>query len=186
MAVVVVRPSDTRRLAAAQVILNRHLGEHLYSHQKLEAIAADDEALLAAWDEASVLGAAVARLLHADDAGYYADFGAAATDLFSQYRIGSLEALAVEESMRHRGIGRWLTLEQMSWMARRGCDVAVAISWRSGGKGTSARMYRDLGFTTTAPVPDFYLAESAGAGWTCPVCLGPCRCAAAFCWRQLR
>jgi len=184
--VVVVRPGDSPRLGAAEVILNLCLAEHLYSRERLAAIAADEEAVLTAWDEGAVLGAAVARLLHPNDAGYYADFGAAATDLFRRHRIGSLEALAVDESQRHQGIGRRLTLEQMSWMARRGCDVAVAISWLSGGKGTSAGMYRDLGFQATPPVPDFYLAESALAGWTCPVCRGACRCAATFCWRQLR
>src|ERR1700680_1271436 len=64
--VVVVRPGDRQRLAAAQAILNRYLGAGLYSAEKLSGIAADAEAMLATWDEGEVSGAAVARLLHPD------------------------------------------------------------------------------------------------------------------------
>ena len=180
-----VRPGNDQRLAAAQELLNRHLGENLYSRERLLGVASDDEAMLATWDEGVVLGAAVARLIYPADAGYYRDFGPTATDIFATHRVGSLEALAVDGDHRHQGIGRQLTLEQMSWLARHGCDVAVAVSWLSGEDGTSAGMYRELGFKGTPPVPDFYLAESMRERWTCPVCRGPCRCAAAFYWRPL-
>jgi GNAT superfamily N-acetyltransferase len=186
VSVVVVKPGDGARLAAALTLLNRTLGEQIFSPGRLAEATRDAEALLTVWDDGDVQGAAVARLLYPDDDAYYAGFGPAATALFRTHRVGSLEALAVMEDRRHQGIGRQLTLDQMSWLARQGCDVAVAVSWLSGGTGTSAGMYRDLGFQGTPAVADFYFAESVRDGWTCPSCQGPCHCAAAFFWRALR
>jgi GNAT superfamily N-acetyltransferase len=186
VSVVVVRPGDNARLAAALALLNRYLGEQIYSPDKLAEATRDAEALLTTWDDGGVQAAAVARLLYPEDDSYYASFGALATDLFREHRVGSLEAIAVEEVRRHQGIGRHLTLDQMSWLARQGCEFAVAVSWLSGGSGTSAGMYRDLGFEGTPPLADFYLAESVRDGWTCPTCRGPCHCSAAFYWRRLR
>ena len=157
----------------------------MYSPDRLADIALDDEALLTAWEAEGVLGAAVARLLYPEDGQYYRAFGAVATDLFPANRVGSLEALAVDAGHRHLGIGRSLTLDQLSWLGRHGCNVAVAVSWLSGGTGQSEGMYRDLGFSGTPPVADFYLAESIRDRWTCPVCHGACRCSAAFYWRRL-
>ena len=186
MSVVVVRPRDDARLASALALLNRYLGDQIYGPEKLAEMTRDAKALLTTWDDGGVQAAAVARLLYPEDDSYYAAFGPTATDLFRGPRVGSLEALAVKEDHRHKGIGRQLTVDQMSWLARQGCEVAVAVSWLSGGSGTSAGMYRDLGFEGTPPVADFYLAESIRDGWTCPYCRGPCRCAAAFFWRPLR
>jgi GNAT superfamily N-acetyltransferase len=186
VSLVVVRPGDHARLASALTLLNHALGEQIYSPQKLAEVTRDAEARLGTWEDGGVQGATVARLLYPEDATYYAAFGSAATELFQRRRVGSLEAIAVSEDRRHQGIGRQLTLDDMSWLARQGCEVAVAVSWLSGGTGTSAGMYRDLGFEGTAPVADFYLAESIRDGWTCPSCRGPCHCAGAFYWRNLR
>jgi GNAT superfamily N-acetyltransferase len=186
VSVVVVRPGDGTRLAAARDLLNRCLGEQIYGPDKLAEATRDAEALVTTWEEGGVQGAAVARLLYPEDVDYYARFGPAATDFFRTRRVGSLEALAVQEDRRHQGIGRHLTLDQMSWLARQGCEVAVAVSWLSGGTGTSAGMYRDLGFEGTPAVTDFYLAESVRDGWACPTCHGPCHCSGAFYWRSLR
>jgi GNAT superfamily N-acetyltransferase len=186
VSIVVVRPGDSGRLDAALALLNHSLGEQIYSTEKLAEATRDAEAILTTWDDGGVKGAAMARLLYPEDDSYYAAFGPAATKLFRGQRVGSLEALAVQEDRRHQGIGRQLTLDQMSWLARQGCEVAVAVSWLSGGSGTSAGMYRDLGFQGTPPVAQFYRAESIRDGWTCPSCGGPCHCAAAFYWRRLR
>ena len=186
MSVVVVRPGDSARLAEALTLLNRSLGEQIYSPEKLAEVTRDPEAMLTIWEDGGVQAAAVARLLYPEDSSYYAAFGPTATAPFARSRVGSLEAVAVKEDQRHQGIGRQLTLDQMSWLARQGCEVVVAVSWLSGGSGTSAGMYRDLGFTGTSPVADFYLAESIRDGWACPSCHGPCHCSAAFFWRRLR
>jgi GNAT superfamily N-acetyltransferase len=171
---------------ACRVLLNELLGDNLYRPAKMADDAANPEALiLAAKDGDRVVGAALCRLLYPEDADYYRAFGAIALDLFSHRHVGSLEAVAVTPTRQRQGIGKRLTLSQMEWLAARGCDAAVAVSWISGGTSASGPMYERLGFVGTEPVSDFYLEESVADGWTCPYCQGACRCAGALYYTQL-
>jgi hypothetical protein len=63
-------------------------------------------------------------------------------------------------------------------MRERGCTSAVTLSWRSGREGSSAGLFRRLGMREGPTVERFYYDESVRDGWTCPVCGGPCTCAA--------
>ncbi|MEA2646609.1 MAG: hypothetical protein QOE92_1692 [Chloroflexota bacterium] len=180
-----LRPGDGAALAEAGGLLNRLLGEGMYSDARMAEIAADPEALLlGAWDGGRLAGAAVARLLYPEDADYYHAFGAPALQQFTHHNVGSLEAVAVEPTRQRMGIGKRLTEEKMRWLASQGRDVGVAVSWISGSASGSSPMYQRLGFAGTPPVADFYLEESIKDGWTCPACQGPCHCSASFFYRM--
>ena len=89
-------------------------------------------------------------------------------------------------AFRRRGLGRLLSEASLVWMREAGAAVAVSLSWRSGRDGSSAALFRALGFAEGRTVEEFYYAESVRDGWTCPVCAGPCRCAATFYVLRLR
>lgn len=176
----------TADAAAVQVLLNTELGDPLYTVDDLLAAAGDATAsVIFVRQEGQVAAAAVARLLVAEDVDYYSPFGPAPAALFDGHQVGSLEALAVRPSDRGRGIGTRLLQARLEWLTAHGCDLVVAVSWLSGRPGTSAPLYRRLGFTAGATVTDFYLEESRRDGWSCPVCGNPCRCSAQLYWLEI-
>jgi GNAT superfamily N-acetyltransferase len=171
---------DAASAEAVVALLNRELGAGMYSTGDVLEDAADPRA--GVWLLGRPLhGAAVARLMVAADAGYYARFGSAVTDLFTE-KVGSFEALAVEPAWRHRGLGRALTTAALEWMWSQGCDAVLTLSWRSGAGDASAGLFRHLGFREGRTVNRFYYEESVRDGWICPVCHGPCTCAATAFW----
>jgi len=186
MAIIAALSAGNPAIEPSRALLNDMLGADLYPPAKAADIVGDQGALLlAAREGTEVLGAAVCRLLCADDADYYHAFGATALELFTHHRVGSLEALAVKPTRQRRGLGTELTRAQMRWLADQGCDVAVAVSWIPAGRSTSGPMYERLEFVGTAPIDDFYLEESIADGWTCPQCQGPCHCAGALFYARL-
>lgn len=169
-------PGDRGAAEAAAALLSRELGEGLYRPDWLLEDAAS--ATAGVWVAGSPpVGSAVARLLTPADSSYYWTFGPAALELFRD-DVGSFEALAVEPDRRRHGIGARLTSASLDWMRARGCAWAVTVSWRSRREGASAGMFRRLGMTEGPTVEKFYLEESLRDGWSCPVCGGPCTCAA--------
>lgn len=176
-------PGDSRGAAIVTALLNREMGERLYQPEGLLRDATDPTALVLLADDGA--GAAVSRLLIAEDVAYYERFGPDATSLFAG-AVGSFEALAVDPAHRRRGLGAALTSASIEWMRDQGCDAIVTLSWISGRPDTSAPLFRRLGFQEGRTVDRFYYEESRRDGWTCPVCGGPCTCPAAFYWLNLR
>jgi ribosomal protein S18 acetylase RimI-like enzyme len=158
-------------------LLNRELGEGLYTVDYLLEDAANPAAAVLLAEQPPLLGAAVSRLLAATDAGYYDRFGPEALRLFA-HRVGSLEALAVEPAFRRRGVGSLLARASLEWMVAEGCETAVTLAWESGRESASAPLFRRLGFRQGPTVERFYLEESLREGWACPVCGMGCRCSA--------
>lgn len=182
-----VVPSQSALISAAMVLLNRELGEGMYSFSALHKTAAGPGSAIHVVREGEELAAAaVTRMLAAEDVDYYERFGRIATDLFSRHRVGSLEALAVEPRWRRRGLGRALALARIRWIAGQGGDAAAGAAWISGRPDSSEPLYRSLGFEFSDRIPDFYLEESLRDGWICPVDGGPCHCPAAFFYRLIR
>jgi GNAT superfamily N-acetyltransferase len=168
---------DGATAAAAAALLNREMGEGLYRPEWLLEDAASPAAGVWVAGSLEVAGAAVARIVAATDSGYYRAFGPPALDLFAG-TVGSFEALAVRPDRRGHGLGSRLTSVSLDWMRERGCTSAVTLSWRSGREGSSAGLFRRLGMREGPTVERFYYDESVRDGWTCPVCGGPCTCAA--------
>lgn len=179
-----IRPLDAwdRRTAdAAAALLNRELGEGQYRPEWLQEDAASPAAGVWVAGAPALAGAAVARVMAAADGDYYRAFGATALDLFAG-TVGSFEAFAVEPDHRRRGLGSGLATTALDWMSGHGCSSAVTIAWRSGRPGSSVGLFRRLGLTEGPTVGRFYLEESVRDGWSCPVCGGPCTCAATLFW----
>jgi GNAT superfamily N-acetyltransferase len=176
---------DGAAAAAAADLLNRELGEGLYRPEWLLDDAASPAAVVWVAGSTPPAGAAVARLLVADDGDYYRAFGPPALDLFSG-PVGSFEAFAVAPDHRRRGIGGRLVTMSLDWMRERGRASAVTLAWRSGREGSSAGLFRRLGMVEGPTVERFYHEESLRNGWTCPVCGRPCNCAATLFTLALR
>lgn len=168
---------DRAAAAAVAALLNREIGEGLYRPEWLLEDAASPSAGVWLAGRPVPAGAAVARLLAAADGSYYRAFGPAALDLFAAL-VGSFEAFAVDPDHRRQGLGTRLATRSLDWMRERGCASAVTLSWRSGREDSSAGLFRRLGMREGPTVERFYLEESVRNGWTCPVCGGPCTCAA--------
>ncbi len=170
-------PGDTNAAAAAAALLSRELGDGLYRPAwLLEDAASPGAGVWLARPDAPV-GAAVARMLGPGDGAYYDAFGDAVAGLLRD-AAGSFEALAVEPEHRGAGLGSLLARTSLDWMRERGCAVAVTLSWRPPAGSRSAGLFRRLGMREGPTVERFYLEESVRDGWTCPVCRGPCTCAA--------
>ncbi len=171
-----LRAEDAGAARAAAALLNRELGEGLYRPEWLLEDAANAAARVSLVGSPVPIGAAVLRVLGPADGDYYRSFGRPALDLFTGL-VGSFEALAVEPEQRRRGVGSRLVAASLDWMRRQGCAAAITVSWQSGRDG-SAGLFRRLGMREGPTVERFYLDESLRDGWACPVCGGPCRCAA--------
>ncbi|HEY8738999.1 MAG TPA: GNAT family N-acetyltransferase [Candidatus Dormibacteraeota bacterium] len=166
-------------------LLNDALGAGLYTVPGLLRDVADPAAhVLAVNGDRGLVGGAVSRLLVPEDASYYAAFGAVVEQAFKAGPIGSFEGLAVAPAARGRGLGSQLLAESVRWIRERGGRSAVALSWVSR-QATSAGLFVRAGFEAGPTIEDFYYQESRRDGWTCPVCNGPCHCAAQFYWRPI-
>lgn len=155
-------------------LFNRELGDPLYTPSGLERDRADPEAvILVARSE----GAALGRLLIAEDFSYYERFGAVAVRAFEAGPPGSIEALAVVPAARGRGVGRSLleAMEQRLFALRP--RTVVAVGWDSG-RASALPLFRKLGYEESARVDRFYEDESRRDGWRCPVDGTPCLCGA--------
>ncbi|HEV1996835.1 MAG TPA: GNAT family N-acetyltransferase [Candidatus Dormibacteraeota bacterium] len=167
-------------------VLNMNLGEGIFAAPNLQRDLQDASVLVTGADaDGKVVGGAVARLLVPADVDYYRRFGAAASEAFRDGPIGSVEALAVVPFARRSGTGRRLLLESLEWCRERGCRHVVAVSWISGGGGTSAGLFAAAGFTMGETIAEFYLNESLRDGWLCPACGAGCRCGGQFVYRRL-
>jgi GNAT superfamily N-acetyltransferase len=160
-------------------LFNRELGDPLYSMASLRAVLDDPTAtLLVARLDGQVAGAALGRLLVPGDLDYYLRFGDAAERAFEAGTVGSLEALAVAPTARHRGRGRALVDAVAAWLFGAGSASIVAVGWDSGRPDSSLPLLRAMGYAESTRVDRFYEEESLQAGWGCPVCGMPCTCGA--------
>lgn len=160
-------------------LLNRELGADLYSPLGIGTDAISTRAHVRRIDDGGrVIAAAVSRLMERGDADYYMAFGSEVRGLFRREPIGSFEAVAVDPGARRRGLATGLLEDALSWFRSEGCAVGVAVSWLSGREESSAGMFRRAGMVAGRVVADFYLNDSIRDAWTCPVCAGPCHCAA--------
>lgn len=174
-----VREATDRDAAALAVLLSDALGEDMYSAQRmLDDIAFDGSRVTVVERQGRLVGGAVSRLLTARDAEYYRAFGIEMTDVFRRQPVGSFEAVAVIPEARRQGLGNRLLDDAVRWFRSEHCAAAVAVSWISGQPGASAGIFQRAGFSGSTVVPDFYLQDSLRDGWSCPICGGPCHCAA--------
>lgn len=175
----VVREATERDAAPLAVLLSDALGENMYSADGMvRDIAFDGTRVTVAEHGGDPAGGAISRLLTGVDAGYYERFGPAIAAVFEREPIGSFEAVAVLPGARRQGLGNRLLEDALAWFRYEGCAAAVAVSWISGRPGASAGIFQRAGFAGGPVIPDFYLEDTLSEGWACPVCGGPCHCAA--------
>jgi GNAT superfamily N-acetyltransferase len=174
-----VREATSADAAALAVLLSDALGEGMYSTERIvQDVTFDGAHVLVADRDGTLAGGSVSRLLTAIDAGYYRRFGPGIEAVFQRQPIGSFEAVAVLPDARRQGIGNRLLENSLAWFRDESCVAAVAVSWISVRSGSSAGIFQRAGFTGGRVIADFYLQDSLREGWACPVCGGPCHCAA--------
>ena len=174
-----VEPASAADLPDVLALLNRELGDPIYSLGSLQAVLEDETAALQVTRRPGrIAGAALSRLMVPEDLGYYARFGNLATATFASGTDGSLEALAVQPEDRRRGLGRALVAAAETWMFEAGAAAVAVVGWDSGRPDSSLSLLRALGYEQSERVERFYEAESREAGWRCPVDGNPCLCGA--------
>jgi GNAT superfamily N-acetyltransferase len=162
---------------AAATLLNRYLGDGLYSPDGLLELANYEEGVgLAARVDGEIVGAAVTQILTPEDMSYYDIFGPVAHDRLVGRTAASLEAVAVAPEHRGKRIGRELIQSSMDWAIDKGCYEFVAISWLGEPRNPSWPLFEALQFTALGESGEIYTRDSIENGWSCPVDGNPCHC----------
>lgn len=172
--------ADRDLLAEIAPIYEEALGRNCTSVAELERQARDPRCrVVAALRDDTLVGAASATLLRREDAPFYAPFGEEAAERIGRLATGSVSAVAVAPALRGMGLGRRLVDDCLAWLAGERAELAIALSWVSGGPNTSRALFEHAGFRVVGEVPEFYREYSVRTGLVCPTCGGPpCTCAA--------
>jgi ribosomal protein S18 acetylase RimI-like enzyme len=93
--------------------------------------------------------------------------------------VGHLRTGAVRRPHRRRGFGTALLEQRLARLRDAGCRAVVALAWLSGDRDNSQGLLVARGLEPVAEIPDYWRAETPGAGPPCPVCGADCRCTAA-------
>lgn len=125
----------------------------------------------------SVIGAAGAELISNYD--YYLPFDANLKEKFAGKIVGSFATMTVHEKYQGLGIGQKLSLARLNWLKEMKADYIIGVSWVSGLKHTSDRVFEKMGFKPVKRVEGFYTDYAKTHPFDCPGCKAPaCTCAA--------
>ncbi|MEK6555360.1 MAG: GNAT family N-acetyltransferase, partial [Bdellovibrionota bacterium] len=91
------------------------------------------------FSEANLIGAAGAELISNYD--YYLPFEANLNEKFAGKIVGSFATMTVHEKYQGQGIGQKLSQARLNWLKEMKADYIIGVSWVSGLKHTSARVF---------------------------------------------
>ncbi len=159
-------------------LLNRTQGRDLFPPNYLEERTKDPKSyVIAAFDRSQLIGVSIAQLITNYD--YYLPFVSNTNELFKNKKVGSFSTMCTHESYQGKGIGRLMSQKRLEWVKEQKCDVVVGVSWVSGLKHTSNRVFEKIGFSPVRQVDKFYLQQSIDHPFECPGCnVLPCICSA--------
>lgn len=160
------------------LLLNRTQGEGLFDRNYLaQKIESPDAYVVIGRIDGGLVAAGSAMIV--DDLKFYQAFDSDIDAKLAGKRVGSFNTLSVLESHQGKGIGQMISRERLRWLDSKNCEVILGISWVSGLKNTSDRVFRKLGFRQVAEVPNFFQKGSAYQSFICPGCGNkPCTCSA--------
>jgi GNAT superfamily N-acetyltransferase len=169
---------DESRFPEALELLNRLQGRGIFPGHYLHERARDPRShIVAAFNGEKMVAAAVGEVLSRFD--YYTAFGEEAVADFPLRRVGTLMTMSVHEDFQGQGLGQRLGRARLEWLQAQGCQMIIGVSWVSGQRHTSNRVFEKLGFRAVARRDDFYQKVSLERGFICPACGGPpCQCPA--------
>ncbi|MEQ1721610.1 MAG: GNAT family N-acetyltransferase [Pseudobdellovibrio sp.] len=170
-------PIDQHIFAEAVELLNRTQGRNLFDTDYLDIKTKDQNSIvLGAFDNNHILGIGVAQVIN--DFKFYIPFDPQISDELKNIKVGSLTTLAILESHQGQGIGKKITQTRLEWLKQQNCEVVIGLSWVSGLKYTSDRVFEKMGFRAVKKIEAFFKESSIQKPFDCPGCLSkPCTCA---------
>ncbi len=159
-------------------LLNQLQGEGLFAPNYLELGVQDPHSyIVGAFDNQRLIGVAVAQVL--DNLDYYTLLNEDFVKNHRHKKVGSLSTMSVHEDYQGQGIGQKLAKLRMEWLKDQGCQMTIGVSWVSGKKHTSDRVFLKMGFQEIGRHPTFYAQASLEKHFICPTCgEPPCLCPA--------
>ena len=159
-------------------LLNRTQGVGLFDEPYVaKKIESKDSLVLEATIEGEIISVGCADIIR--ELWYYEPFDAELESRMKGRKIGSFSTLSVIESMQGKGIGQRMSHERLKWLKKKGCNTVFGVSWASGLKNTSNRVFEKTGFKKVKKVDQFYRKEALANPFDCPGCrTQPCECPA--------
>jgi ribosomal protein S18 acetylase RimI-like enzyme len=169
--------TDQSLFTEAIELLNRTQGRNLFDSNYLDIKTKDQNSIvLGAFNNNQLLGIGVAQVIN--DFKFYSPFDPQITNELQNTKVGSLTTLAILESHQGQGIGKKITVDRLNWLKEQGCKVIIGLSWVSGLKHTSDRIFEKMGFRAIKKIDQFFKESSIQKPFDCPGCLSkPCTCA---------
>lgn len=169
---------DSDYFSEALELLNRTQGRDLFDSDYLNLRTSDPKSyVVAAFSDQKLVALGVAQLI--DSFEYYLDFDSEIVEELKDKKVGSFSTLCVLESLQSKGVGQALSKYRLDWIKKHNCEVILGISWVSGLKNTSDRVFSKMGFNPVKKVEKFFYQSSLEKPFECPGCGSPpCECGA--------
>lgn len=176
---VTIRPltlSDQAYFSDAIELLNRTQGRGLFSADYLANHVQDTLSfVVAGFYEFEIVAIGVAQVIQNFD--YYLPFDSEIQSKLSGKIVGKFATLCAREDWQGQGLGQRISHQRLNWLKAQNCDVVLGVSWVSGLKHTSDRVFEKTGFKAVKKVEDFYSVSPSHVYFDCPACATvPCRC----------
>lgn len=177
----VIRPlqiQDKNIFPEAIRLLNRTQGKDLFAPDFLDLLILNPNAfIVGAFLDAKITGLGVAQII--SDFSYYLPFNSNIAAELAKEKVGSFSTLAIHESHQGKGIGQKIARLRLEWLKNNKCTTVLGVSWVSGLKHTSNRVFEKMGFTAIKKIEHFYKEMSTKKPFYCPGCkVAPCTCSA--------
>lgn len=176
---------DHNFFSAGVELLNRTQGRGLFADDYLTLRTGDpDSYVIAAFHNNEIVGIGVSQII--ENLDYYLPFEPNIKTILKDKIIGKFSTLCVREDWQGKGLGQQISHERLKWLKTRKCDVILGVSWISGLKHTSDRVFEKMGFRVVKKVEDFYLVSPFHVSFDCPACSKtPCQCPVAlYMWEK--
>lgn len=181
-----LKSEDFHLFDAGLELLNRTQGRDLFGHDYLTQRTSDLHSLVvAAFDHQALIGLGVAQVIFSCE--YYLPFNPNMRSELDGAKLGSFSTLCIHENHQGKGIGQALSRLRLQWLKDNECEVILGISWVSGLKHTSNRVFEKMGFKKVNEVENFFYSSSETNPFVCPACgEPPCTCNAIMYQLDLR
>ncbi len=175
-----LNPSDADLFPEALELLNRTQGRNIFADDYLSNLIDDPNALIvAAFLDQQLVGMGVAQIIA--DFTFYLPFDENICLELGNKKVASFSTLAIVESLQGKGIGKKISQMRLDWVKKNNCHVVVGVSWASGLKHTSNRVFEKMGFKAGKRIENFFVEISLKKPFDCPGCqAAPCVCPAIF------
>lgn len=171
-------PQDEALFPEGLELLNRTQGRDLFKPNYLAIRTQDPNSLvIGAFQGRNLVGLGIAQILPADGFSFYLPFDHTLPETFSKNQVGSFSTLCVREDLQGQGVGQKISIPRLEWLQKKNCNVILGVSWVSGLKHTSHRVFEKLGFKPVKAVEKFFEKMSLENPFQCPGCRKqPCAC----------